>query len=442
MTDIPDQPTIALLPWGDLIEDFLDSINVSLESFCTEMTGGWLFGYIEALKRVGVQTVVFCISDRVTLPERRIHQPTGATLCFLPASQLHGVARRPVCNPSGWTIEDMYGKQSFLRRPGLRLLKDVTPYLATPLMTLAQEVRRENCQAILCQEYEYARFDISVLVGQFLKLPVFATFQGGDFQTSRLEQFVRPRSLDRCAGLIVATQTEIQRLQQRYSIPTAKVAQIFNPMDVKNWRALDRDQCRAAIGIPREADVVISHGRIDLHRKGLDVLIDAWEQLCRNRPNKELRLLLVGTGSDAAALRQLIAAKHLHNILWIDEYVRDRGLIQQYLSAADVYTLASRHEGFPVAPIEAMACSLPIVATDAPGVPDILKNQEDSGGLIVPREDATALAFGIDRVLNEPGLRAKLGMRSRQRAEQAFSLEAIGQQLSKVLFPDRCNSPL
>lgn len=439
MTDVPTQPTIALLPWGDLIEDFLDSINVSLESFCTQMSGGWLFGYIEALKRAGVRTVVFCISNRVTLPERRVHQPTGATLCFLPASQLHSVARRSMSNPYGWTIEETFGKQPRLRRLGLRMLKDIAPYLATPLMSLAQEVRRENCQAILCQEYEYARFDVSVLVGQFLRLPVFATFQGGDFQTSRLEQFIRPRSLDRCAGLIVATQTEIQRLQQRYHLSSAKVAQIFNPMDVKNWRSLDRDQCRAAIGIPREADVVISHGRIDLHRKGLDVLIAAWEQLCRNRPDKEMRLLLVGTGSDAPALRQLIAAKHLHNVLWIDEYVRDRTLIQQYLSAADVYTLASRHEGFPVAPIEAMACSLPIVATDAPGVPDILKDQEDSGGLIVPREDASALAFGLDRVLNEPELRAQLGMRSRQRAEQAFSLEAIGQQLRNVLFPDRCN---
>jgi hypothetical protein len=39
-------PTIALLPWGDLIEDFLDTIGVSFEAFCNEMTGGWLFGYI------------------------------------------------------------------------------------------------------------------------------------------------------------------------------------------------------------------------------------------------------------------------------------------------------------------------------------------------------------------------------------------------------------
>lgn len=77
--------TIALLPWGDLIEDFLDSINVSLETFCKEMTESWLFGYIDALRLVGVRTVLFCISACVATPSRHIHFPTGATICVLPA---------------------------------------------------------------------------------------------------------------------------------------------------------------------------------------------------------------------------------------------------------------------------------------------------------------------------------------------------------------------
>src|SRR3990172_3465564 len=77
--------TVALLPWGDLIEDFLDSIGVSLETFCKEMTGGWMFGYIDALRLVGVRTVVFCISARVKTPMRFTNIPTGATICVLTA---------------------------------------------------------------------------------------------------------------------------------------------------------------------------------------------------------------------------------------------------------------------------------------------------------------------------------------------------------------------
>jgi starch synthase len=114
--------------------------------------------------------------------------------------------------------------------------------------------------------------------------------------------------------------------------------------------------------------------------------------------------------------------------------VSDRKAIQRYLSAADVYTLASRHEGFPVAPIEAMSCGLPIVATNAPGVADILNCEEDSGGIIVPRENAKLLASALGRVLDNPDLRQEMGRQARLRAENAFSLESIGQRLKEFLL--------
>ena len=428
------QPTIALLHWGDRIEDFLDTIGVSFDAFCNELAGGWMFGYIEALKRAGVRTVLFCISNQVTTPERHIHQPTGTTICVLPAPKIHGYMRRPMRNPYGWTVDEVFGKTDRIRRPFYAALRDIAPYCATPFIALARELRREHCQAILCQEYEYARFDVCVGVGQMLRLPVFATFQGGNFQLSRLERPLRPLTLRLCAGLIVATQTEIDRVQATYSIPSTKIAKIFNPMDFTNWQVMDKQRARTQLGIPFTAKVIVYHGRIELYRKGLDVLMDAWEILCRDRPNLDARLLLVGTGSDAERLCQLIATKHLPGIIWRDEYVRDRTLLQQYLSAADLYTLPSRHEGFPVAPIEAMACGLPVVAANAPGIPDILDGETASGGLVVPCGDANALATALLRVLEDDELRHQLSPRAQQRAETGFSLDAIGKQLHEFLL--------
>lgn len=425
--------TIALFHWGDLIEDFLDSIGVSFEAFCQEMTGGWMFGYIDALRLAGVRTVLFCISTQVTEPLRYTHQPTGATICVLPAPKIYRIARRPMLNPYGWTLEEVFGNVRGIRRALLKILKDIAPYLATPLGLLARELRREGCDAILCQEYEYARFDVCVLLGRLLGLPVFATFQGGNWQMSRLERPLRPLTLWACRGLIIATQTEAQRVQNRYGVPPAKVARIFNPIDLKAWSAIDRQEARAELGIPIDAQVVVWHGRVDIHRKGLDVLVDAWAQLCRDRPGKDQRLLLVGTGSDASKLHQLITQMQLQGVMWVDEYVRDRTAIRRYLSTADIYTLPSRHEGFPVAPIEAMACGLPVVMTDAPGVPDILEGGEDSGGLVVPRGDAMALASALGRVLDNEAWGCELGKRARYRAENCFSLEAIGKQLHDLL---------
>src|SRR5919197_200948 len=63
-------PTIALLPWGNVLEDVLDTLGVSLETFCNEFTGSWMFGYVDALRQVGVRTVLICISARVAAPSR------------------------------------------------------------------------------------------------------------------------------------------------------------------------------------------------------------------------------------------------------------------------------------------------------------------------------------------------------------------------------------
>ncbi len=428
------QPKIALLHWGDLIEDFLDSIGMSFEVFSREMDGGWMFGYIDALRLAGVETVLICISERVTEPSYHTHLPTGATICVLPVSKLYRTARRQFPNPSGYNLKEAAGDIHGVRRILLTALKDIMSYLATPVPLLASELRRQGCQAVLCQEYEYARFDVCVTLGLLLRLPVFATFQGGDFQSSRLERFVRPFTIRASSGLIIGTGTEVERVKSRYRMPTRKVARIFNPMDVSGMAALDRHASRADIGIPSDVQVVVSHGRIDIHRKGLDILLTAWEQLCRERPERDLRLLLVGTGSDAKKLHQIIDEKQLRGVIWVDEYVSDRKAIQRYLSAADVYTLASRHEGFPVAPIEAMSCGLPIVATNAPGVADILNCEEDSGGIIVPRENAKLLASALGRVLDNPDLRQEMGRQARLRAENAFSLESIGQRLKEFLL--------
>lgn len=179
--------TVALLPWGDLIEDFLDQIGVSLETFCTEMDGGWMFGYVEALRRAGVRIVVICVSARVDKPTPFTHGPTGAQFWVLPASKLFLRMRRRVKVPYGWTLEEMFGgTEKETHRLGNRLNRDVTPYFATPPRLLSRVLQQERCEVVLCQEYEYPRFDIAVAVGRRLGLPVFATFQGGD----RLQRYL------------------------------------------------------------------------------------------------------------------------------------------------------------------------------------------------------------------------------------------------------------
>lgn len=435
-------PAIALLPWGNVIEDYLDSLGISLKAFCTELTGGWLFGYIDALQSVGVRTVLICVSKEVKHITRDIHTPSGATVYFLPASFLHTFVRW-IINPTAGQAVQENSFWKWLKSPFIRSLSDIEPYLATPFFKLRQVIQSENCRAILCQEYEYPRFDYCVLLGKWLKLPVYASFQGGNFQTSRLEQITRPYTLKICDGLIVPTQTEINRLQQKYQYPLEKIAKIFNPLDLDLWlgnsarelKPLLRHQVRQELGIDSASLIIICHGRIDIRRKGLDVLLAAWEQICRQDvAPAPIYLLLIGAGQNTDEFRTLLANYGFTNVIWIDQYIRDRDRMIRYLAAADVYVLSSRNEGFPVAPLEAMACGLPIVATAVPGIPDILENEETSGGLRVPCENPEQLALALEKLLIDRSLRERMGELARERIIEAFSLTSVGKRMKDFLL--------
>ena len=423
---------MAVLDWTHLLEDFLDHIGVSFDAFRTELTGGWLFGYVEALRTAGASAALLFVSARVDRPTRFRHEPTGSPISILPSPRTYRAARRVILNPYADSLERAVGRVHGVRRPVLEALRHVTPYLATPPIELVRELRRTRADVLLCQDYEHPRFDVAVAVGRMLGVPVFGTFQGGDFQLSSAERLVRPLALRACAGLVAASRTERERLQARYGLAEGKVAGIPNPISLDGWGVHDRDEARRSLGIPSEAHVLAWHGRVQLERKGLDVLLSAWRLLAEERRGADLRLLLVGSGHDDDRFRSLLRETGLGNVLWVDEYIRDRAELDRLLVAADVWVLPSRHEGFPVAPLEAMACGLPVVLTRVSGAADILEHGERSGGLLVPVDDAAALAAAMGRLLDDPEGAREIGQRARVRAE-AFGLERVGAELSHFL---------
>ncbi len=426
--------SVALLPWGDCIEDFLDTIGLSFEEFQTQMSGGWLFGSIEALQGAGVRPVLVCFSIGAQAPKRFTHTPTGAALWVLPPTRLFRSLRK-------WSAALQNPQKRWpprkVRRAVLPVVQWALPRLSTPSRALSWLLKREKCAAIICQEYEYARFDACVWLGKRSGVPVLATFQGGIAPSKFLERALRRLTIRSGAGLVIAPRGEIERVRAQYALSSAKVARIFNPISLAMWSVAnpqeERELGRSELNIPLDARVVICHGRIEIHRKGLDVLLEAWQLVTQARPQMPLHLLLVGTGSDAARLRARIEEMNLRGVVWVDRYVLDRAEMKRYLCAADVSVLPSRHEGFPVAPLEAMACGLPVVAADAPGVSDILEEGQASGGVVVPREDASALADALGQLLDDEKLCLRLSAHARERVQNHFSLEVVGRRWRSFL---------
>jgi glycosyltransferase involved in cell wall biosynthesis len=412
-----DARSLVLVMWGDLFEDFFDTIDVSVERFRTQLTGGWLFGYVEALALAGVRTSLIHVSARVTEPRRFTHLPTGASVSILPAPRRHRWLRA-----------------LYQRSRGRKALSSIASYGSVPVLRLIKELRRYSAEAILTQEYEHARFDVLVAVGKLTRLPVFASFQGGDRPKSRLEAYVRPLTVRSGAGLIVGSGVERHRVRAVYGLPAARVSPAPNAMDVTSFERIARASARDVLGISRTARVVGWHGRISIHRKGLDVLVAAWAKVCDERPDADLVLLLVGAGDDSDQFHRLIDASGLGSIHWRDDYLSDRRELLPYQCAPDIFVLPSRHEGFPVAPIEAMTAGVPVVAADAPGVGDLFPDGELSGGIVVARDDIDALAAALGRLIDDAEHCAELGLRARRRAECHYSLEAVGAQLRNFIF--------
>lgn len=410
-----------MLPWPDRFEDFHDKIGVSFDSFRDELTSGWLFNYVEALQRGGMRPVLYFFSARIHTPLRFTHGPTGAPVRLLPSPRLHRRVRG---------VRERY-------RPRSQVLRLGESYLATPLRPLARELRADGCRVILCQEYEYPRFDVAVGLGRLLRVPVFATFQGGEAARSRMELPVRRLAVRRTAGLIIASTAQAERAQRRYRLPPGRIASIPNPIDVARWRPMPQTPGRKELGIPPEARVVTWQGRVSIDQKGLDVLLDAWARVCETHAAHSPLLLLVGHGQDAEVFRRMLASIPRQTVRWVDHFVHDREALWRYLAAADITVLPSRREGFPVAAVEAMACGLPVVAADALGIVDALGEGDQVAGIIVPREDPEALATALGRLIADDRLGRALGDRGRRRAEERFSLEAVGEQLRDFLLGEQ-----
>jgi starch synthase len=394
-------PTVAIFPWGDVVEEFLDPIGLDISDFIDRMSGGWLFGYVAALQSAGWRAVVVCVSEHVSRACRARHAATGAAIWLLPGQRVTQSRRR-----SGRSLRQ---------------------WLQTPLRGFAHVLRDEQCDIVLVQEYEYTRFDALALLCGRLGLPLFATFQGGDVTLSALEARVRRWSLSRARGLIIASARERARIAQRYPHLATPVASIANPLDAVEWQPAARTEARAKLGVRADEFLVVSHGRIDVQRKGLDVLLGAWRMFSARFP--EARLQLIGAGQDQALLRQMLDEVRLSSVSWDGRYTVDRSLVRYWLSAADAYVTTSRTEGMPVAPLEAMACGLPVVASRAQGLPEIFAAGEASGGILVDCEDAASTAAALERLADSPSLRCSLGYAGRATIETHFSIATVGTQL-------------
>ena len=168
------------------------------------------------------------------------------------------------------------------------------------------------------------------------------------------------------------------------------------------------------------APTVITVGRL-VEQKGIDVLLAAWAKVAASLP--DWRLALVGDGPLADELKEQAGKLGVEDSVdWVG-HVSDPFPL---LRGAKLFVMTSRFEGTPNALLEAMACGLPAVVSDAsPGPCELIGTDESRAGLIVPVEDANATADAILRLVRQDTLRRRFGLAARERVRAHDADHAI-----------------
>ncbi|MCK2216343.1 glycosyltransferase family 4 protein [Actinomadura sp. ATCC 31491] len=174
-----------------------------------------------------------------------------------------------------------------------------------------------------------------------------------------------------------------------------------------------------------DAKVAIAVGRLT-RIKGFHRLITAWETVAAAHPDWKLRIF--GAGPQEANLRQQIAEAGLEDKVELPGPTSDVGA---ELEKASVYVMSSRHEGFPMTILEAMAKGLAIVSFNSPHGPKEMITHEVDGLLVKPRTNAN-LAAGILRVIEDEPLRRSLAEHAVETAA-TYDVDAVGRQWDALL---------
>lgn len=258
-------------------------------------------------------------------------------------------------------------------------------------------------------------------------VPVLVTTEHGKHLWKTWPHRVLDRVLNhRTAARICVSEdiASIRRSREGLSIDKSPV--IPNAVDLNRVRSATRNRnaVLSEFGWAEDSQLVVAVGRL-VDAKNYPLLIAAVQQLQTKRP--QLRCVIAGGGPLHAELQTKVDRAQLGDIVRL---AGPRTDIPDLLQAAHVYALSSIREGLPVALLEAMACGLPVVATPAGGVKEILHDRVN--GLMVPHEDPTALAKAIDSLFSDPGWAERLGRRAAADIEEGYDIRCTVRRMEEL----------
>jgi len=239
----------------------------------------------------------------------------------------------------------------------------------------------------------------------------FAARQAGPGSAEHRRALEVERTVFGDAARVVVT-TDAMAAAVRQAVPAAASRLVVMP----NYVDTDHFAPGAA---PGPGDRAVFVGRL-AEQKNLPLLLEAIR-------GRRLHLTVIGDGPQRALVTEF-AATHPQQLSWQARVPASD--LPGVLREAGIFILPSRYEGHPKALLEAMACGLAIVATDAPGIREVVEH-ERTGLLCAP--DPASLGAALDRLVADAGLRERLGAAARSEAMARYALSGLARREADLL---------
>ena len=204
---------------------------------------------------------------------------------------------------------------------------------------------------------------------------------------------------------------------------TAPITVVNNGIDTERFvPGLPADQlaARSSLGIPADVPVVAFVGRL-APGKGQDTLLEVMQGL------SQAHLLLIGDGDQFGSLADRAVQLGVSDRVL---FAGNRTDVERLLITADAFAMASVSEGLPLSVLEAMACGLPVVAYDLPGLKDVITDGED--GRLVPFGDRSALEVALGELLDNGSERREMAAAARKTATSRFDSRLMATEVEAV----------
>jgi L-malate glycosyltransferase len=221
------------------------------------------------------------------------------------------------------------------------------------------------------------------------------------------------RQVDR----FIAASEFIRRMLVADGVPADRTVTVHEGIDLQHVAAAPAVNVHEVFWLPHHAPVVGNIAALVPH-KGQRYLIEAAHLVVQELP--DVRFVILGEGELREQLERQVRDHHLEKHVLLPGFRTD---VLGCLKAFDIFVMSSVTEGLGTSLLDAMACSRPIVATTAGGIPEVV----DDGvtGLLVPPRDAPALARAIVTLLSGERMRHQLGQAGLARVRERFTVERM-----------------